>query len=79
MQVVDPMLDPRRRSGMKAWEETELQEITGAAGLVDFSRKRQSRYDGVHMGAYRYMHLAPFHTNVNRYIMFSARKPNMTV
>lgn len=43
-QVVDPLLDPRRRTGMKAWEEAELQDIIGAAGLVGFSRQRRSRY-----------------------------------
>lgn len=41
---MDPFLDPRRRSGMKAWEEAELQDIMGAAGLVGFARQRRSQY-----------------------------------
>lgn len=43
-QAVDPLFDPRRGAGMKAWEETELRELAQSVGLQDFQRQRSSRY-----------------------------------
>lgn len=43
-QALDPFVDPRRASGMRAWEETELRELAASVGLVDFQRQRDSRY-----------------------------------